>query len=226
MRKPLIKDPFNHIDLDGTPYMWALLGEWEVAGPDSPDDGQGKYLRGKCRYTTRPAEAWRGEEGWTNYHVLVDVRLDTDNAQANIYFRHRYVDPYYYRGDFEYYSWALSYEAPYQAKFQLWKHWVVDNLYGGWQYDSLLPSAVIISPFDRQSWHLLEVRVRNIEQGVEIECFLDGQLLIDPAYIDSGASGDPLPSGRVGVAVQKNENSGAGDEIVSFDNVVVLDIAE
>lgn len=227
MRKPLIEDPFNHIDLDGTPYMWALLGEWEVAGPDSPDDGQGKYLRGKCRYTTRPAEAWRGEEGWTNYRVLVDVRLDTENAEANIYFRHAFERTSYYGDDFQYYTCVLTYEGQAQAKVQLWKHWVHDQMPGlGWRLDPLLPSPVSITGFDRELWHTVEVCVEEIAQGTQIACYLDGELLTDPPYIDDGTIGSFLPCGRVGLAVGKKEASGQGNEVVAFDNVVVLELAE
>jgi hypothetical protein len=232
----LIDDRFHHINIGGTPYMWALLGNWEVA----QETTHGKYFKGKSQSSDTPAEAWRGEEGWVNYRVLADVRLESDNAEANVYVRHTHwsnpaISPYH---GFQYYRCVLSYNAQNgQGTLDLKKHWLWPYLSWphppyptpGWHDDSL--GSITIPGFNRQSWHVVEVEVKDIEPGpgVQIKCYLDGSALPQISVDDDGTVilySSILYNGRVGLAAGKKENSPLGTESASFDNVFVLDLGE
>jgi hypothetical protein len=213
----LFEDPMNHLNFDGMPYMWSRLWDWDVALDTV--GSHGIYLTGTHTYddegqTEYRPEALRGEEGWTDYHVLADVRLDTDNAEANVYFRHRPRG-----GGFDYYTCVLSYNAQNgQGELSLRKrvYWI--------PYESLLDTATK-QYFDRMSWHLVEVNVRNTAQGAEIQCYLDNAGgAPDISYVDDGSNGTTIiDNGRMGLAVGEKVGSVQEDEIVSFDNVLVLE---
>jgi len=169
-----------------------------------------------------PAEAWRGEEGWTDYHVLADVRLGTDNAEANVYFRHGYNDDQYFPG-FQYYTCILSYDGQ-QGMLRLVKHWLQPGLLG-W-IDTPLPHPPVTIPgFEPALWHLMEINVENVAETAAIQCYLDNDGDDDPliTYTDTGATyGYAHMNGNVGLAVGRRLGS-AGNQTASFDNVIVLE---
>jgi hypothetical protein len=231
VEKLLVDEQFQHINIGGTPYMWALLGNWEVA----QETTHGKYFKGTSSRSDTPAEAWRGEEGWVNYRVLADVRLDTDNAEANLYVRRNYIEGwewvyhrYFFHG-FHCYRCVLSYNGNGQATLDLRKRylWLVpdDPTPVGWNDVSL--RSVTVAGFDRQLWHMLEVEVSDIQPGpgVRIKCYFDGSSIPQISFDDTAPVGYTFYNGRVGLATGKKPGPG-GNATASFDNVFVLDLGE
>jgi hypothetical protein len=230
LEAPLVEDAFNHLNLDGTPYMWSLLWDWDMALDTV--GSHGKYLRGTYVYdedNPLKPEAWRGEEGWSDYRVLAEVRLDTNDAEANVYFRQSYRKDYF--PGFEHYSCVLSYDGVHGA-LRLVKHWL-QPFPNGWTRTTLSSSSPL-SDFNPQVWHSVAITVKDLDPSTsfrnEIECdlYLNGQLLPQGHlyFLDDGTDpykGYVLRGGRVGLAVGKRQGSDTGNQSASFDNVVVLE---
>jgi len=212
----LMDDPFYHINIGSTPYMWGLLGAnpttptqsaWEVV-----DGGgsHGKVLKGTA--SSMGTEAFRGDQGWINqpgennymnYFVQADVKLMSATDQAGVCLRVRphYVsagDPPHdvYVGDRLYELRLDAHQAALEFRLRYYS--------GGWPPIVLSSWSPVPNP---TQWHTLAVEA--IDRT--FKCYLDGdpnpKITADsPTWMD----------GIVGLWVQSGE--------AVFDNVKVLDL--
>ena len=214
----------NRINLDGTPYMWGLLGTkpaapgeplresaWEVVDGGS---GHGLVLRGTASGDANlPTEAFRGDRGWINdlgeydwmdYYVQADVRLESANAEAGVCLRVAPDDnaPY---GD-RFYELHLEALSETQGVLQF-RYRYYNPLSSSWVLYAP-PEWPLVLVQNPTQWHAIAIEA--IENG--FQCYLDGTLGIAVTDYSPAAYQD----GLVGLWVD-------GDAAL-FDNVTVLDL--
>lgn len=208
LEAPLIEDPFNHLNLDGTPFMWGLLGDWQMALAD----GHGKVLKGTAGSSIGFTEAFRGDPGWINkpgessymnYFVQADVKLLSATAAAGLCLRVAYDEAGH--GDRFYELHLNGVQSELQLRRRVW----VEGMPGHWDWERL-GSWGLSNP---TGWHTIAVEAVNSPTPpyLTFKCYLDG--VQHTVTRDWG-----YPDGLVGLWVE----SGAA----LFDNVKVLDLRQ
>jgi len=125
----LIEDQMDHLNLDGKPFMWGLLGDWQMV---TNVQNQGRVLKG-TRGTFGDAMAFRGERSWTDYFAQADVKLEP-GAQAALCVRVQSVPTLSpYAPDYVRYQCYLSRGD--QARIGLEKYWYSSGF--GWHVTPL-----------------------------------------------------------------------------------------
>jgi len=187
---PLIGDPFNHLSRDGTPFMWGLLGAWQMALAEN----HGKVIKG-TKGSFGEAMAFRGESRWTDYFVQADVELTSPSARAGVCLRVS-RDATEWPPDCRCYQCYLDAA---QAKFVFGVWWWRPETYQ-WQWGTLRETS-FSQPSD---WHTIAVEAR----GSQFHCYLDGTYRFT-------ANSSTYVQGMVGLRVR--EGSALFDNVVVRD---------
>jgi len=211
----LFSDPMDHLDLDGTPYMWALKGvkpsstlpAWEVVNAGA---AYGKVLRGTASGDPAfPTEAVRGDRSWINdedeymnYRIQANVKLESTDAVAGLCLRVRKDDN---GGTNRLYILQLTGGA--EPKLRLAARRWHSSFPPHWEWDEL-PLGWVALPNPTQ-WHTIAMEAVDNR----FQCYLDGL-----PCITTSDDHPPYHDGLVGLWV---ETSAA-----LFDNVLVLDLRE
>ena len=211
----LFADPMDHLDLDGTPYMWALLGEhptednqsaWEVVNAGA---AYGKVLKGTASGdNNHPTEAFRGDRSWINdqdeymnYRIQANVKLESSNAEAGVCLRVRKDES---GGTDRLYILQLTGGPPSELKLLARRWHAAFPPHWDW---ALLGYMALPNP---TQWHTIAMEA--VDNG--FQCYLDGNP--NPVISASDSTPGRYYDGLVGLWVQTSA--------ALFDNVVVLDL--
>ena len=185
------EDNLDHLNLDGTPYMWGLLGKWDVVD----DLDHGKVLKGTYRGPNEP-RALRGESEWSHYRLEANMKIDA-GADAGLVFR----------------------VLPASGDYQCYICYLKDNGNGTGELGIAARYASIWWPLDdvdlagspANQWKAVAVEVTNVYNSgwwCQMKYYLNGALQ------HTATVQNPLyPAGMIGLWVRQGS--------ASFDNVTV-----